>query len=75
MGMLCPVPLLRLLESMAARQVFNWYQERERREGHEVDLGEFAGISIDELLEKTFQILKRCSVTATRLRNVGCWLA
>jgi len=58
---------------MAAQQVFNWYRERARREGQEVD--EYAGISIDELPVKTFQILKRCSVTATRLRNVGCWLA
>lgn len=72
LGMLCPVPLLRLLGSMAARQVFNWYQERARREGHEVDPGEFAGGSIDELPEKTFQDLKK--VFGNSDKATKCWL-
>lgn len=59
LGMLCHAPLLRLLESMAARQGFNWYKERARREGHEVDPAESVGSSIDELPEKTFQDFKK----------------
>lgn len=58
-GMLCHAPLLRLLESMAVRQGFNWYKNRARREGHEVDLVQSVGRSIDELPEKTFQDFKK----------------
>ncbi|KFI82963.1 hypothetical protein A9A89_0936 [Bifidobacterium psychraerophilum DSM 22366] len=73
LGMLCHAPLLRLLESMAARQGFNWYKERARREGHEVDPVESVGSSIDELTEKTFQDFK--NVLGNSDKATRYWLA
>ncbi|MFJ4044204.1 hypothetical protein ACIPV2_00480 [Microbacterium sp. NPDC089987] len=57
--MLCHAPLLSLLESMSARQGFNWYKERLRGAGIVVQPGEAVGASIDELPEKSFHDFKR----------------
>lgn len=57
--MLCHAPLLGLLESMSARHGFNWYKERMRRAGLEVQHGDAVGASIDELPEKSFHDFKR----------------
>ena len=57
--MLCHAPLLGLLESMAARQGFNWYKERLRQAGVEAHPGDSVGSSIDELPEKSFHDFKR----------------
>lgn len=73
LGMLCHAPLLQLLESMAARQGFNWYKDRARREGHEPDLVESVGRSIDELPEKTFQDFKK--VLGNSDKATKYWLA
>lgn len=57
--LLCHSPLLRLLESMAARQGFNWYKDRLRQAGIETHPGDSVGSSIDELPEKSFHDFKR----------------
>lgn len=57
--LLCHAPLLELLESMAARQGFNWYKERLRQAGIEAHPGDSVGSSIDELPEKSFHDFKR----------------
>lgn len=57
--LLCHAPLLSLLESMSARQGFNWYKERLRGAGIDVQPGEAVGASIDELPEKSFHDFKR----------------
>lgn len=57
--LLCHAPLLALLESMAARQGFNWYKERMRAAGVAVQASDAVGASIDELPEKSFDDFKR----------------
>ncbi|MGX5715505.1 hypothetical protein [Arthrobacter sp. MAHUQ-56] len=57
--LLCHAPLLGLLESMAARQGFNWYKDRLRQAGIETHPGDSVGSSIDELPEKSFHDFKR----------------
>ncbi|MCD4849665.1 hypothetical protein LN996_02445 [Arthrobacter sp. AK01] len=72
-SLLCHAPLLELLESMAARQGFNWYKERLRQAGIQANPGESVGSSIDELPEKSFHDFKRAlsnSEVATKY-----WLA
>lgn len=56
---LCHAPLLALLESMAARQGFNWYKNRRRQDGVEAHPVDSVGSSIDELPEKSFHDFKR----------------
>lgn len=57
--MLCHSPLLTLLESMAARQGFNWYKDRLRLAGIEANPIDAVGASIEELPEKSFHDFKR----------------
>jgi hypothetical protein len=57
--LLCHAPLLGLLESMAARQGFNWYKDRLRQAGVEAHPGDSVGSSIEELPEKSFHDFKR----------------
>ncbi len=57
--LLCHAPLLELLESMAARQGFNWYKDRLRQTGIDAHPGDAVGSSIDELPEKSFHDFKR----------------
>lgn len=57
--LLCHAPLLGLLESMAARQGFNWYKDRLRQAGIEAHPADSVGSSIDELPEKSFHDFKR----------------
>ncbi len=71
--MLCHAPLLGLLESMAARQGFNWYKDRLRQAGVEAHPGDSVGSSIDELPEKSFHDFKR--VLGNNEAAAKYWLA
>ncbi|MBT1607961.1 hypothetical protein NY542_00175 [Curtobacterium flaccumfaciens pv. betae] len=57
--LLCHEPLLKLLESMAARQGFNWYKERLRQAGVNAHDAVAVGQSVDDLPEKSFHDFKR----------------
>lgn len=57
--LLCHEPLLKLLESMAARQGFNWYKERLRQAGVKGSDAIVVGQSVDDLPEKSFHDFKR----------------
>lgn len=57
--LLCHAPVLELLESMSARQGFNWYKERLRQVGIAAQPSDAVGSSIDELPEKSFHDFKR----------------
>ncbi|WP_378143939.1 hypothetical protein ACFJGV_10870 [Cnuibacter sp. UC19_7] len=57
--LLCHAPLLGLLESMAARQGFNWYKDRLRKAGIDAHPGDAVSSSIDDLPEKSFHDFKR----------------
>ncbi|MFB7251364.1 hypothetical protein [Microbacterium sp. NPDC056234] len=57
--MLHHAPLLTLLESMSARQGFNWYKKRLRQAGLDAHASEAVGASIDELPEMSFHDFKK----------------
>lgn len=72
-NLLCHAPLLGLMESMAARQGFNWYKNRLRQGGVEAQPGDSVGSSIDELPEKSFHDFKR--VLGNNNAAAKYWLA
>lgn len=68
-GNLAHAPLLALLETMAARQGFNWFKERLRTAGLSTTNSEAVAPSVDQLPDKSFHDFKRAlgnNETATK---------